>query len=64
MRVMYSVDTLPATIVKIMSAVRRKTDQTGYFIPKTLLKHENTMAHLKGFDKNWNTAKKIIADLS
>ena len=38
MQVMYSVDTLPATIAKIMSAVRRKTNQTGYFISNTLHK--------------------------
>ena len=36
MQVVYSVDTPPATIAKIMSVVRRKKGhQTGYFISKT-----------------------------
>ena len=68
MQVMYSVDIPPATIAKIMSEVRRKKGQSGYFISKTLrnasIKHENTMAHLDGFDKDWKTAEKLIADLA
>ena len=67
MHVMYSVDTPPATIAKIMSKVRRKKGQSGQFLTKTLknasVKHDTTIAHLKGINKNWTTAKKLTAKL-
>ena len=68
MHVMYSVDTPPATIAKIMEEVRRKKGQTGQFLTKNIRnassKHKSTMDHLKGIDKHWTTAKKVITNLA
>ena len=68
MHVMYSVDTPPATIAKIMAEVRRKKGQTGQFLTKNIQnassKHKSTMDHLKGIDKHWTTAKNVITNLA
>ena len=68
MHVMYSVGTSPAAIGKIMEEVRKRKGQSSSFLTKTLQhaadKHNNTLDFLKGIDKHWSTAKKIIADMS
>ena len=68
MHVMYSVGTSPAAIGRIMEEVRKRKGQSGMFVPKNLRhaanKHNNTLDYLKGIDKHWSTAKKLIAYMS
>ena len=68
MEVMYSVGTSPAAIGRIMEEVRKRKGQSGMFVPKNLRhaanKHNNTLDYLKGIDKHWSTAKKLIAYMS
>ena len=68
MHVMHSVGTAPSEIGKIMDEVRKRKGQSGNFQTTTLaaaaIKHNNTLDYLKGIDKHWSTAKKVIAQMA